>query len=64
MNYTEYVNRLRVKRAKELLRRTRCTASEAARRVGVCDQSYFSKLFVRFEGVTPTEYRARFSKKK
>lgn len=64
MNYSEYVNRLRIKRAKELLRRTRCTAGDAARRVGIGDQSYFSKLFRRFEGMTPTEYRARFRRKK
>lgn len=64
MSYQEYLSRLRVDRAKELLRRTRLTAAEVARRVGIGDQSNFSKLFRKFEGLTPSEYRERFGKKR
>lgn len=63
MSYYEYVGRLRIDRAKELLRRTRLTATDIARRVGIQDQSHFSKLFKKFEGVTPSEYREQFGKR-
>ena len=63
MSYSEYVGRLRVDKAKELLRRTRLTATEIARRVGIRDQSNFSKTFKRFEGLSPLEYRKRFGRR-
>jgi AraC-like DNA-binding protein len=64
MSYEEYLSRLRVDRAKELLRRTRLSAADVARRVGIRDQSNFSKLFRKFEGLSPTEYRERFGRKR
>jgi AraC-like DNA-binding protein len=63
MNYSEYVGRLRMEKAKDYLRRTRFSASEVARRVGIADQSNFGKLFRKYEGMTPLEYRQRFGKK-
>ncbi len=62
MSFTQYVGRLRVDKAKELLRRTKLGMSEVGKRVGVGDQSNFSKLFKKFEGLSPVEYRARFGK--
>lgn len=59
MNFSEYRGRLRVEKAKELLRRTKLSATEIARRVGVTDQSNFGKLFRKFEGMSPGEYRKR-----
>jgi len=64
MSYSTYVGRFRVERAKELLRRTRLSATEVARRVGISDQSNFGKLFVRFTGMTPVEYRKLHGKKR
>lgn len=63
MNYSEYLGRLRMEKAKDYLRRTRMSASEVARRVGIADQSNFGKLFRKYEGMTPLEYRQRFGKK-
>lgn len=63
MNYSEYLGRLRMEKAKDYLRRTRFSASEVARRVGIADQSNFGKLFRKYEGMTPLEYRQRFGKK-
>lgn len=62
-SYSEYVGRLRVEQAKRLLRRTQLSASEIARRVGIGDQSYFSKVFKRHEGVSPSEYRESYRKR-
>jgi AraC-like DNA-binding protein len=59
MSFTEYVNRLRVDRAKELLRRTQLRIGEVAVRVGLTDASNLGRLFRRFEGVSPSEYRTR-----
>ena len=63
MSYSEYLGRLRVDKAKELLRRTKLSATEVARRVGIRDQSNFGKLFRRYEGMSPIEYRRRFASK-
>jgi len=35
-----------------------------AQRVGIRDQSNFSKLFRRFEGMSPLEYRQQYGKKR
>jgi len=62
LSFSEYIGRLRVEEAKRLLRRTRLTATEVAHRVGVRDQSQFSKLFKRHEGLTPTAFRERYGR--
>ncbi|NIA15180.1 MAG: helix-turn-helix domain-containing protein [Nitrospiraceae bacterium] len=63
LNFTQYVSRLRLDRAKTLLRRRRMSVAEVAKRVGVSDPSYLAKLFKRFEGMSPLEYRKRFGSK-
>lgn len=62
MSYSEYLGRLRIDKAKGIIRETRLTLTEVAKLVGVKDQSHFSKLFRKFEGVTPSDYRRRFGK--
>lgn len=63
MGYSEYLGRLRIDKAKEYLRKGRLSATEVARRVGISDQSNFGKLFKKYEGMTPLEYRQRHGKK-
>ena len=60
MSFTQYLGRLRVAAAKDLLRRTKLSPAEVGRRVGIADTSNFARLFKKFEGITPTDYRARF----
>ncbi|MFA6242092.1 MAG: AraC family transcriptional regulator, partial [Candidatus Hydrogenedentales bacterium] len=57
LSYSQYVGRLRIDLAKELLRRTRLGVGDVAARVGIRDASNFSKLFRKFEGVSPQQYR-------
>lgn len=64
LSFSEYVGRLRVEKAKELLRRTSLSVTETARRVGIDDVSNFVKLFKRFEPTTPQEYRDKYGKKR
>jgi len=62
MSFSQYVGRLRIDKAKELLRRTRLSATEVGRRVGIADTSNFSKVFRKFEGMSPLAYRKRFKR--
>ncbi len=63
MSFSEYVGRMRVEKAKELLRQGRYTASEVAQQVGIRDQSNFSKLFKRHEGISPSLYQKQYGGK-
>jgi len=60
LSFTQYVGRLRIDKAKELLRRTRLGVGEVATRVGIGDQSNFTKLFRKFEGLSPQQYREQY----
>ncbi|MFB5663227.1 AraC family transcriptional regulator [Alteribacillus sp. HJP-4] len=60
MNLNEYINLLKMSKAKELLSRTNKSIKEIAGVVGLYDEKYFMKLFKKYEGLTPTEYRKAF----
>ncbi|MDO4261242.1 MAG: AraC family transcriptional regulator [Eubacteriales bacterium] len=53
-----YINNLRMTRAGELLMDKNSYIKEVAVSVGFEDQLYFSRLFKRYYGVTPSEYRS------
>lgn len=53
----EYLTRLRLSRAKELLRMTDLPVAEVAYRVGMENPSYFISVFHAREGTTPQQYR-------
>lgn len=55
--FVEYLTAYRIDRAAELLRATEIPVREIAPRVGYADSNYFSKVFKRHTGLTPTEYR-------
>ena len=55
----QYIMRMRIRKAKELLETGTNTVTEIASLVGVNDVYYFSKLFKRAEGISPTEYRKK-----
>lgn len=57
---TEYVQRLRVGRARELLQHGRLTGDQVAWEVGYTDPGAFRKVFTRIVGLTPADYRKRF----
>jgi AraC family transcriptional regulator len=56
-----YVNRLRVRAAAEQLGKTDATLAAIAYEQGFCDQSHFQRVFKKFSGYTPAEFRASFS---
>ena len=58
VQFVSYVNGLRLDRAKALMRSTDAPITEIASMVGLTDHSYFTKLFRRDTGVTPSVFRA------
>lgn len=58
-SFSSYLNQNRIDHAKTLLRTTEYTLVDIAGIVGYDDQSYFSKLFKQFTGITPGKYRER-----
>lgn len=59
MTIQEYLLKVRMTRAKELLEDPSIKIQEVAARVGYSDNNYFSKAFRNFFGFSPTEYRSR-----
>jgi two-component system, response regulator YesN len=57
MNFSEYVTRRRIQRAKELLISTGLPISEIAEESGYKTAKYFIKIFKDLEGMTPSTYR-------
>jgi two-component system response regulator YesN len=55
--FIEFVTRLKISRAKELLDQTNQSAGKICELLGYDNQSYFIKLFKANVGVTPIEYR-------
>ena len=54
----EYINRERIKMAKQLLADPKYSVSDTSYRCGFSDVNYFVRLFKQKEGITPGAYRA------
>ncbi|WP_378107390.1 response regulator [Cohnella cellulosilytica] len=60
VSFVEYLTQLRMEKAKELLLRPDEKVYEIALAVGYQDSRYFSQIFRKYTGDTPSEYRSRF----
>jgi two-component system response regulator YesN len=60
VNFSVYIKKLRVGKAKELLTGTNLKISEIAHRIGIDDEKYFSRVFREAEGIRPVEYRQKY----
>ena len=58
MTPLRYLTNLRLQRAVALLHENRLTVAAIARKVGIEDEYYFSRLFRRHTGRSPSQYRA------
>ncbi len=58
---TDYVTEKRIHHAAKALRFTKEPVKMVAKQVGIKDVQYFSRLFKKRMGITPTEYRDKFS---
>lgn len=61
MRPTEYVQHLRIGKARELLQFTKQPVDQVARKSGYGDTAAFRGIFRRIVGLTPGDYRRRFS---
>ena len=56
-SFKEYLNMVRIEESKRLLATTEHSIIDIALAVGFEDQSYFSKVFKKYTGLTPKQYR-------
>jgi AraC-like DNA-binding protein len=56
-SFTRYLQRLRIEEAKRLLRRTNLPVGDVGARCDFSDHSYFTQLFRKETGLSPTDYR-------
>ena len=52
-----YVNELRIKKAKSLLKNTDLSISEIAAKVGFSETNYFTNIFTKYENISPSQFR-------
>jgi len=57
LNFTDYVSRVRIEKAKNLLLNPNLRVSEIAYEVGFQSLTHFNRMFKRILGLSPTEYR-------
>ncbi len=58
----EYLTEVRIEEAKRLLENTSLNTTRISFEVGYGDQSYFSKVFKKLEGISPSDYKKRMKR--
>lgn len=56
-NFIDYLTSIRIEKAKDLLQKTDMSIKEICFQIGYSDPNYFSRLFKKMLGLTPTEYK-------
>lgn len=56
-NVSEFIQKNRIKEARNLLRYSEYTLIEIAQHLGFCSQSHFAQTFRKYEKMTPGQYR-------
>jgi two-component system response regulator YesN len=59
-NFVDFLNQIRLEKAKQLLMISDCKSYEVSYRVGYNNPTYFSTIFKKYVGVSPTEYKNQF----
>lgn len=60
VTFIEYLSLIRVEQSKAYLSDTKYSLSEIALMMGFSDQSYFSKVFKKVQGITPGKFRKMY----
>ena len=60
IRYNDYITKLRMDHAKQLLLSTNSSVKSITTDCGYYSQSHFTKLFSEYEGCTPLEYRKKY----
>ena len=61
VSYNDYLNFVRAGRAEQMLLQTDMTVKSISEGVGLVDPGYFSRIFKKFNGCTPNEFRKDFT---
>ncbi|MDY3919948.1 MAG: response regulator [Candidatus Limivivens sp.] len=61
-NFIEYLTRIRIEKAKEMLENPSLSIKEVSAMSGYADPNYFSRLFKKQTDMTPREYKMRYGK--
>jgi AraC-like DNA-binding protein/ligand-binding sensor protein len=59
LNFTDYVSRIRIERARNLLLNPNLRVSEIAYEIGFQSLTHFNRVFKKVAGMSPTAYRAK-----
>lgn len=59
--FSEYLNKIRVEKAKDLLKEQRITMQETAERVGYSNAAYFTQIFKNLTGMSPKAFQKKIS---
>ncbi len=59
VTFNHYVNNVRIEKAKKLILNTNLRLTDISHMIGYVDQSYFTKVFRRITGLSPSEYAKR-----
>jgi AraC-like DNA-binding protein len=59
VNFIDYISRLRIEKAKNLLLNPSCRVSEIAFEVGFQSLTHFNRVFKKISGLSPSQYRAQ-----
>ncbi|SHO45154.1 two component transcriptional regulator, AraC family [Anaerocolumna xylanovorans DSM 12503] len=60
VNFSDRLTEIRMEKAKELLKKDEYTIKDVCYMTGYMEPNYFSKIFKKVTGVTPTEYKRMF----
>ena len=60
-NISEYIVEVRMEKSKEYLKDNKLKLFEVAKLVGYNDANYYAKTFKKAEGLTPSEYREKYT---
>jgi AraC-like DNA-binding protein len=63
LNFTEYVSRVRVEKARKLLLNPNLRISEIAYEIGFQSLTHFNRVFKKITGQSPTDYRSQLAPK-
>ncbi|MFD2572067.1 chromate resistance protein ChrB domain-containing protein [Spirosoma soli] len=64
LSFGEYIRKLRIEKAIQLLETSKNSMAEIAYLTGFSDQSHFTRIFRKFTGLSPSEYRKNAGKGK
>lgn len=64
LSFGEYIRKLRIEKAVELIETTKYSLTEVAYLTGFSDQSHFTRIFKKYNGKNPSAYRKEAAKGK